>query len=111
MYKLTLTGTYRHRLRINLLFMVIEGKWKEEPIEWYTSLPSHDQAFTFRVPGMPIEVVARGNLERIGIAAKLHGATLYRQEIRLGALPYEVPIKSEPIKGAIIDATLRIEKL
>lgn len=97
-----ITGKYRHRTRVKVLWFWIIEPWKEDPISQKLVVPDTGKTFA----AGPIAVSAA--LSGLGLKVTLQalGATLWTSEVVLPG--FDKPFHFEPIKGAILEGTVRV---
>lgn len=100
--KIKVTGTYRERLRVKILWFWIVGPWKERQIleEW----PVPKMGHTFGAG--PLTVTAMLDTGGLNVILSLAGYQLWQQQfVAVGAKRH---IHAEPIKGLILDAVIEV---
>ena len=100
---LSLTGTYRHRLRVNFLFFWLVDKWRTDPIS--VSYPIPEKSGTVKLSD---SIKIRTTIIKTGLRVSVlfMGYEAFVKEFEVGV--HEEKIHSEPVKGCILDAVLKL---
>lgn len=104
--RITVSGTFRRRTRINLWLFTIAGRWEETPFRWDFDAGDRPQYFRIARPidGLEIWGSVAGFNGRIearlqGFPVQLTHFAIYQPS---GSHPFQVsPIKGVELKGTI----------
>jgi len=100
---LSLVGTYRHRIRVNLLFFWIVDKWRTDKID--ISYPIPEKAGTVKLnDSLKIKTATTNTGLRVSVVWM--GFDAFSRDLELGI--HEEAIHAEPIKGCILDAVMKL---
>ena len=102
--KLRIKGTYRHRVRVNFLLFWIVQKWKTDSFDQFITLNEKNE---WKGALGPVTVTAKVENMNVVFSASYMGVTLYEKQVAIP--PTSLPVHAEPIKGAVLNATLSIE--
>jgi hypothetical protein len=107
--KLRIKGTYRHRTRVKILWFWIVEPWKTDNFD--QTLFINDLKWTGTVGPLGVSLAVTGkkpDLEVNAIVAFM-GQNVFSRTIYLKNAAAEQLIHAEPVKGAILNATLSLE--
>lgn len=109
----TVSGTYRHRLRVKFLWFWIVKPWKTDSFSYSFPFDPSGQATTVRLPGLPISLTARiqtsvlSKQDNVVLEANVEGV-----DVQIASVPINInvvfPFQAEPIKGCIFQGNAGI---
>ena len=102
--KIKVSGTYRERTRINLLFFWITGPWKSKPFDRSFVVPEKGVRFAIG----PVTFAA-SPVDGQGVVASV---SIFEHTVWDSLVPIplglKIPLHTEPIKGVILDAVVEV---
>jgi hypothetical protein len=106
------TGTYRYRVRIKILWFWIVQPWKTVPFAWERQVDAPEIHLAYSpAPGIPLSIALDLDESSAHFGLKLtNGPELWGHTVSVPA-GVEQPFNFEPWKGVILNGTAKFEEI
>lgn len=107
-----LTGTYRYRVRVKILWFWVVQPWKTVPFTWERKVEAPELHLAYSpVPGVPLSIALDLDEGSAHFGLKLtNGPELWGHTVPV-PVSAEQPFSFEPWKGVILSGTAKFEEL